>query len=90
MSVNSGNYCRSTIVGSRVTFVYSRTNWIEVTHVSMKLKGEIAFELKVRTSSLDWKVVGERSTSFGSVKGYGVVNISHFVVQHVSVVVSEN
>ncbi len=49
-----------------------------------------AFEMKVGISPLDWKVVGEWLTSYGSVRGYDGVNESHFLVQYVSVEVNEN
>ncbi len=46
--------------------------------------------MKVGIGPLNWKVVGERLTSYGSVRGYDGVNVSHFVAQYVSVEVSEN
>ncbi len=48
------------------------------------------FEMKVGIGSLNWKVVGLRLTSYGSVRGYDGVSVSHFLVQHVLVEVSEN
>ncbi len=49
-----------------------------------------AFEMKVGIGSLNWKAVGERLTRYGSVRGYDEVNVSHFMVQYVSVEVNEN